>query len=262
LRLPSALPSQKIESMKNILLVSALMMLSACSHTINFRANHFAAPIVGDDQWSGHAAVAGTSTTNVTVVNNYTSNPPIRTSVEINKDIGAADVLMINNVGFDASLSIVKSLELYVDSSFLGARLQFLNHGSQSESWVATIQGAYGTKDKTSSESDANSTVTASAKSEVKSTQAGLSIGYKTSGVVPYISYLHEVHDVKTTITNNATAFGPYSDHGVHDYFSVGLTTSGKGFKAAIEYSMININWDRADKAYQNAFGGKIGVAW
>jgi hypothetical protein len=248
--------------MRNIFLISALMMLSACSHTINFRANHFAAPIVGDDQWSGHAAAAGTSTTNVTVINNYTSNPPVRTSVEVNKDIDAGDVLMVNNIGFDASLSIVKSLELYMDSSLLGVRWQFLNHASQGDAWVAAIQGAYGTKDKTSSESDANSTVTASAKSEVKSTQVGASVGYKTSGVVPYVSYIHETHDVKTTVTNSGITFGPYDDHGVHDYFSLGLTTSGKGFKAAIEYSMININWDRADKAYQNAVGGKIGIAW
>jgi len=249
--------------MRLLLVFSALMMLSACSHTINFRANHFATPIVGDTQWSGHLAAAGTSSTNITVVNNYTTNPPIRTSVEVNSNADATDLLMLNNVGFDASLSIAKSLEVYLDNALFGLRWQILNHASTGDAWVAALQGAYGTKNKTSSESDNNtSTVTASATSDVKSSQVGASVGYKTSGVVPYLSYIHETHDVKTTVTNNNITFGPYDDHGVHDYFSVGLTSAGKGFRVAIEYSMITINWDRADKAYQNAIGGKIGIAW
>lgn len=237
-------------------------MLSACSHTINLRSNHFASPVVADNQWSGHMAGAATGVTTITVVNNYTTNPPDRTSVEVNKDLDAASLLLLTNIGFDASISLVKSLELYLDSSLYGLRWQFLNHGATTDSVVASIQGAYGTKSKTSSESDANNVVTAEAKSDVTTTQYGGSIGYRFAKIAPYVSYIHETHSVKTTVTNNGTTFGPYDDKGVHDYYSIGMTTVGPGLSLALEYSMININWDRASKAYQNAVGAKLGFAW
>lgn len=238
------------------------MMLSACSHTINLRANHFASPVVADNQWGGHMAGAVTGNTTIALVNNFTSNPPIRTTVEVNKNIDATDLLMLNNIGFDASISFLPSLELYVDSSLYGLRWQFLNHGPTTDNIVASIQGAYGTKSKTSSESDSNGAVTAEAKSDVTTTQYGGSIGYRFAKVAPYLSYIRENHKVKTTVTNSGTTFGPYDDSGAHDYFSVGMTTVGQGFELALEYSMININWDRASKAYQNSFGAKIGFAW
>jgi hypothetical protein len=246
--------------MKHILLLLPLLVLSACTHTINLRANHFATPIVGDNQWSGHVAMVGTASTSVTVINDITSNPPSRTTLVINKDITAADLFLINNLGIDASLSVAKSLELYVDSSLLGLRWQLLNHGASTDAWAMAVQGGLGSSSKTTAE---GTNPVSSATSKVSTTQAGLSIGYKTAQVVPYISYVHETYEIATSVTNSGGSFGPYTDKGAHDYYSVGISTHGKGFRGAIEYSMININWDRATQQnYQNAVGVKVGGAW
>lgn len=40
---------------------------------------------------------------------------------------------MLNNIGFDASISFLPSLELYLDSNLYGLRWQFLNHGPTTE---------------------------------------------------------------------------------------------------------------------------------
>jgi len=246
--------------MKNTLLVLSAILLSSCNHTINLRANHFATPIVGENVWSGHFAGVATSSTSITVVNDITSNPPNRSSLVINKDINAADLFLINNIGVDVSLSVIKSLEVYVESSVLGLRWQILNHGAATDVWTMAIQGGIGSSVKATSE---GSNVVSTASSKVTSNQAGVSIGYKSSTVVPYISYVHDTYDVATSVTNGNGSFGPYTDKGTHDTYSVGLTTHGKGFRGAIEYSMINIDWDRAtQKNYQNAIGGKLGYAW
>lgn len=247
--------------MKNLIcIIPMLLFLSSCSHTIRLRANHFASPVVGDNQWSGHFALVGTSITKVTLVNDYTSNPPLRTNTEINKDLNTADVLFISNLGLDASLSLLKSLEIFAEGAFYGLRWQFLNHGSTTDAWVAAVQGGYGVISQSVSETSGG--VTADANSKVQTTHAGASVGYKIRAMVPYLSYIRENHEVTTEVTHNAIKFGPFKDSGVHDYYSVGLKAQNQGFMVALEFSKVSIQWDRSDRVYQNAFGGKAGFAW
>lgn len=237
------------------------LMLSACSHTINFRASHFAIPVTGEDQWSGHVAATGTAISKITVVNDMTSNPPNTNPVRINADIDAGDIVGVNYIGFDASLTLLKRLDLILDNSLLGLRVQVLNHGAGPENWVAAIHGAMGNRDvKNSQESSGN---TSEAKSEVKTTQLGVSVGYKFAAVIPYVSYIHEKHETSTRVTNTHGSFGPYENNGTHQYYSIGLTTYQKGLRFGLEYNRINLDWKNAlDSEWQDAIGVKLGFAW
>ena len=246
--------------MKSLAYISLVVLLSSCSHTINFRASHFAVPITGENQWDGHVAIVGSSVTKVTVVNDTSANPPRRDSILINSDVDAGDLVAANNVGVDLSLSVLKSLDVYLDNSLLGLRWQFLNHSAKSDVWVASVQGAYGTKSTSTSTTYGNDS--ADSDSDVKTQQVGASVGYKLARVVPYISYIHETHDVSTKVNNNHGDFGPYSDKGTHAYTTVGVSSHGKGLVYAVEYNFITIDWDRSKRDYQNAVGIKLGFAW
>ncbi len=153
----------------------------------------------------------------------------------------------LSAVGFDASLSILKSLDLYLDNSLWGLRWQFLNHDSGPENWVASLQAAYGAKDYDSSSG------AGSAKSKIKTTQFGGSVGYKLQHLVPYVSYIRESHDTTTDVTNSFGNFDGYDDKGVHNYYGIGVGAYGKGLSYGIEYNRIDIKWDRAPGAQQDA---------
>lgn len=249
--------------MKYLGLIFLLGTLSACTHTIKFRASHFAVPITGERQWNGKAAIVGSSVTKVTLVNDITTNPPVRNTIRINDNLDVEDVAfagIFDAVGFDASLSIINSVDAYLDNTLLGLRWQFLNHGNNSDAWVASIQGAMGNRDSTDSYSSSGNE--ASAKSKIKTTQAGLSLGHKFGTVAPYISYIHENHSVSTSVDNNSGSYN-YDDSGVHTYYSLGVTsTAPTGFTFAVEYSHILIDWDRADLAKQDALAARVGFAW
>lgn len=241
----------------------SLLFLTACSHSISLRATHFAAPVVAESQWGGHAAVVAASQTRVTVIDDIATNPPTRTKVRINDDADVGDMFGANNIGFDASLSVYKGIEIYMDNFLWGARYQFLNHGSQTGVWVGAIQGAFGTKSESTDEFSINhSTSQADAKSSITTSQAGISLGYKLQHVVPYFSYIYEAHKIETDVKNTHGTFGPYTNEGVHGYYSLGLSTYQRGFRIAAEYSYIDIKWKDSEQTGQGAFGIKAGFAW
>lgn len=246
--------------MRSLLLLGLGSLLVSCTHTINFRANHFATPVTADQQWSGHASGVASGETKVTLVNDVTTTPPTRTNVAINQNFEVVDMMGFNNISADVRLNVWEGFEAFLDGSLLGLRFQFLNHGAKDNVWVAALHGAFA--DRTESTSKTSSGVASTASSKISTTQAGLSLGYKFTDVVPYVSYINENHSVVTNVVNGTTNYGPYNDKGVHDYTSVGLTSFKAGFHYAFEYSMINILWDRGEKAYQNAVGFKMGFAW
>ncbi len=87
--------------MKALFTLSLVIFLSACSHTLRFRASHFAVPVTGEDQWSGHVALVGAAETRVTVINNMVSSPPERSVVKINddNDIDVSDFFWLERGG-------------------------------------------------------------------------------------------------------------------------------------------------------------------
>lgn len=217
-------------------------------------------PVIAERQWGGHVAAVGTGLTKVTLINDIESNPPARTTLKVNEDVNVGDVLLINNLGLDAGLSVWQGVELFLDGSMGGFRWQFLNHGANENVWVGAIHGAYG--ERTASTSSTNSGVESKATSKVKTSQAGISLGYKFRALVPYFSYIHEAAEVSTDVTNGAGHFGAYADNGTHENYSLGLSSFHQGFRYAIEYNVIHISWDRAARAYQNAAGVKLGFSW
>lgn len=250
--------------MKILGLFFALFALSACSHTIKFRASHFVIPITSEKQWGGQVAVSGSSVTKVTLVNDYTTNPPTRTNVGINRDddLDVDDTFFggaFSAVGLDANLSVLNSLDVYLESSLVGLRWQFLNHGSSSETVVAAIQAGMANREE--SESITSGGNTATAKSKIRTNQLGISVGYQYPAVVPYISYIEEKHEVTTDITNTGGNFS-YKDNGTHKYIALGLTKRLKDLTYAIEYTKVLIDWDRSQNEDQGALAARIGFAW
>ncbi|WP_413560189.1 hypothetical protein [Bdellovibrio sp. HCB209] len=247
--------------MKNIFPLLAAVLFTGCTHTINFRSSHFASPLVEDQAGGGHVAAVGTAATKVTVVNNTGTNPPSVEPILINADVNTEDLFLINNVGLDGRITVWKGLELFFDNSLLGARVQILNHGATANNWVAAIHGAFGNREV----SDTNNYGSSSdeSKSKVDTKQAGISVGYRYEKVAPYFSYINESHNVSTTVKNNYGSFGPYESKGNHQYFSLGLTSVGSGFRYGIEYNKIIIDWEKAQHIEnQDAIALKAGIAW
>ena len=164
----------------------------------------------------------------------------------------------LGHLGVDAHLAVFQATEVFMDSNLLGLRYQFLNHGAEADTWVASLHGAF--SNNRSVETSNSSGV--HTKSEVTTSQVGVSLGYKTQGIVPYFSYIYETHEVSTAVTNTAGNFGPYKDNGVHQYYVLGLSNYGKGFSFGVEYNHLQIKWDRASELPQDTLAFKFGGAW
>lgn len=248
--------------MKILGLFFALFAFSACTHTIKFRTSHFALPITAEHQWGGQVAASSSSVTAVTLVNDFTSNPPTRTKVRVNEDADAEDVFFLgifSSVGLHGNLAVLNSLDVFIENSILGLRWQFLNHGSTSETWVAALQGGVGNRSE--SESIEGGGNISSVSSKIRTTQAGISIGYQYAQVVPYISYIQEKHEVTTDIDNQGGTFN-YEDNGTHQHISLGITKKPKDLTYAFELTHTLINWDRGTPTTQNGLAAKLGFAW
>lgn len=135
-------------------------------------------------------------------------------------------------------------------------RWQFLNHDPDEYQWVAAVQvGAGGSVTSNFGSGEASS--------DIDSKQAAVSVGYTLpSGSVPYISYLYQVNDVTTKVTNTSGVFPDYHDRGVHQSAAVGITSSQRGLHFTIEYAFLDLAWDRAARTGQGSLGGNIGFAW
>lgn len=245
------------------ILRSLLMVVGVCgcAHSIDFRSNHFASPVVSDKQWGGHAAAVGGGVTRVTLSNDTTTNPPTRDKVSINEDVNVTDFLLLNLVSFDASLNVLNGVDLFVDGVYSGVRYQFLNAGAGNDLWVGALHGGYANYTKTTTQSSsASSEVKTMA--EVTSSQAGLSLGYKFANVVPYFSYILEEHSVSSKVQNSYGSFGPYIDGGKHYYYSLGFSSFEPGLKYAVEISLIDIYWQRSEHRQQTSSAFKLGYQW
>ncbi len=242
-----------------------------CTHTISLRDSHYATPIASQNQWGGHFAATFNGKTNITLVQDTASNPPIRGTIGVNSNVTVTDLLFLSNIGADLALSPYSGLDLIWESPLFGVRWQFLNHKAQDHQWVGALHGAYGNYTASSSSSDStNGTI--KSESNIVTAYAGVSLGYKVSSqLIPYYSYIYEVHDTNSKVTNQHGTFpssGTYEDHGIHTIHSVGFTTEGPGLIFTTEYSMIYILWAQGaiksptTESYQNTLGFKIGYGW
>jgi hypothetical protein len=127
---------------------------------------------------------------------------------------------------------------------------------------MASLQAGYSSGSQGTSYGQETSS--SKAESKVDRTQAGLSVGYRSSkAFLPYLSYLHESYDVTTTIENTNGSFGPYKDKGNHQFLAIGIMTDNTAFMAALEYNLILIDWERAAEAEtQNLLAFRSGFAW
>lgn len=247
--------------MTKIYLVTLALLSLGCAQSVDLRASHFAVPITSDENWNGKLYLSSTSNTKVTVLSDYTSNPPVEGDIRINEDFDVGDLFFpIETLGLDASLHSMHGLEILVQGSKAGLRWQFLGHGAQDQAWVAALHGLAGGFTQIKSR-DPETPTFAEARSEVATTQAGISLGYRTGSFVPYVSFIKENHNIKTSVTNSGGAFGPYKDSGEHLYYSVGLTTPREGLSYTVEASGIAIAWE-GKKAWQNSLGLRLGYAW
>lgn len=256
--------------MKNIIYFAIILgTLSACSHhKIELRANHFLTPIVAEKTLSGHAHLAITSVSTITLVEDKTSNPPLRDRVRINEDDelseAIASLMPIRNISVDAGLTVLEGLELGLNGNVLALKYQFLNR-QQTNTWISAISLGAGLQDQSSSSSSSSGggTTTTEVQSNIKILRTGASIGYRYDNWTPYASYVYENFDVSTDIENSHGKFNDLKDSGNHNSFSIGITTSKPGFSMAAEYSLIRLEWNRAtDVEWQSALGGRLGFAW
>ncbi len=247
--------------MKRFVLLLCLCFLMGCTHTIRMRSSHFNTPITSEKLFGGHFGAVGATPTTVTLINDITTNPPLRSEVKVNEDLKVSDLLLISNIGYDFSLGIGHSVELTASDSEYGVKWQFLNPGAKAGSVVGAVRAGLGSKTATTSTTSGD--VECRASSSITLEQGGISFGYMVKeSFVPYISYVNDSISVTTNVTNGFGAFNDYKDKGIHSITSLGFANGSPGFDYAIEYNMIDIKWDRADRKYQNSVGFKLGARW
>ncbi len=232
-----------------------LFLNLGCSHIVSIRDSHFAVPFVSEKQWSGHVALVASSNTNVTLINDVNSNPPRRDSLVFN-EVSVGDLFGVNFLSVDGGLHIWRGIEVYIEGSRLGFKQQFLNHGAGEGKWVGALLGS--ARDGKISTQDNSSF----AETRLLTTQAGISLGYRYTHVVPYFSYIFENHEASTIVKNNFGSFGPYLDLANHQYYALGISSVDQGLKYAAEVGIIAIHWDRPLKTVHSSVGLKLGYAW
>lgn len=246
--------------LNKLLFAMGSLFLCSCSHSLKFVNNHFAVPITAENTWGGHVSATAAGVTSVTVVNDITSEPPRRDEVLINTDISADNAVVFWTLGLNGSLGLFPSVEVFYNMGTWGLRWQFLNHGLTPDQWVAATQVGYSSNEQSTTVS--GNSGSDSAKSEIKSKQAAISVGYRFAEVVPYMSYVYNAHDVTTNVRNAGGAFGPYEDKGVHQSLSWGVTSYKRGLDFGAEATLTKIDWDRSSESGKFTIGGKMGYAW
>ena len=254
-------------------LIALAALCTACSHTIDFRASHFAIPIVSDEQGGGYFSISGSQPTKVKVISDRASNPPGR-DFAINEEDIAEDffetLFAVDLIGIELGVSVLPSLEIYTyGGSLFGLKWQLIGDSKQGNGLVASIQGGYGKFSTTSS--SGSTTTTEEAKSAVTTTQYGGSLGYKAGSAVFYVSHIQNAHSVETDVVNPSGTFGPYEDSGIHGSTSIGISTYAKALLIGLEYTITKAVWDpdttlapNHNGAEDQSEGGgiRIGLKW
>lgn len=243
--------------MKFLKLALILLGLSSCTHTINFRSSHFLTPTVSDHQLGGSISFSEAGLSKLTIIDDISTNPPLANRVRLNDDVTTSDFVLFEKMGFDLNLSVIDSLEVFTTGPVFGLKWQFFNFADYNQIFVASVMAGLGGK-KTESEKGSDK-----ASSKVGTVRYGASFGYAESrSFIPYISYIHEDHKVKTEVDNSYGHFDGYSNQGKHDYFSVGISSFLGIFKLAAEYNYILLDWEASDYKKQNTVGILIGSTW
>ncbi len=218
------------------------VFLISCNHTIAIRRAHFLTPTVADEQWGGKLMFVVHNPARIELIEDYTTNPPVRNEIQINESSAeVADLLGINNMSFDLNLNIYKSLEIITEGSNTGVKWQFLNHASKADAWVASILLARGSFNETSAKGEEANIE--SADSNIESKLLGLSIGFVSKHATPYISVVYQDIEASTSIINDHGNFGPYKDKGIHTSYALGIDFQKSFFSAGIEYNFTHIKW-------------------
>lgn len=240
---------------KIIFFAVAIFGVGCTSHVIRFRGTHFATPVTGEHSWSGQISGVTAAPVEVILVDDIKTNPPTRSAVTVDTDVGFESLLMVMYIGANFQLTTFKSLDIIFEDDLPMLKWQFLNHGAKSGKWVASLQAGAGSRRQITTDTPAQATST------IKTTAGGISIGYLRSDVIPYFSYVNETYDVTTDITNSSGSFGPYSDKGTHEAYALGVTKNGNGFLWGAEYTYTIVKWDRGT-GKDEAVGFKVGYGW
>lgn len=245
-----------MKKLKHILFLQLIsILLFSCSHSIKIRSSYFLTPKTSEKQWGGSVGIAAAKPSVITLVDDVSTNPPLRNGVKINNpnDVNAAAVL---ESWLDINLAVLNSLELFYTDYVAGAKWQFLNHNAK-QNWVASVMGGYGMKN---TETTTNSN---KSKTEISTTRAGLSLGYQATGSwVPYMSYIYQNHKTDTTVDNTFGAFGSYLDEGIHQNYALGIASTGPGLNAGLEYNYISMVWNGTSKGSEGVLGAMLNYAW
>lgn len=242
--------------MKSLQFILLLVLTSSCAQIMRTPTNHFMTPFVQKDRWNGEINAIFSNNTNITLVNDITTNPPSRTASMINTGYGLADLFLPITPNGNVSLTVFPQIALFCDVAICGIKWQVI--GDQSGSWPVAIQANTGSKTTSLSSSTNNST----AESKMTSNLAGISIGYRTQSFgVPYFSFIYEDHAATTRVQNSFGTFN-YTDAGYHRNYSFGIAKESDGLSASLEVTGIEILWNRAQPAWQSSTGVSLGYRW
>lgn len=249
--------------MRFLLLLFLGASLSACSHSVEFKGTHFVTPTV-EKQWSGDLSYNASKPGSISVAQNVDTAYPTGNIIPGTSDIGISDFvginIMVDTFSFNGQLAVLNHLAIYMDGSTFGGKWQFWGQ-SKTHGWVGATQLGLGNRNENSKHNAqlTNDTNSIEVTSNITTTQAAISIGHKFQYTTPYVSFLAEKGEIKTSLKNQHGNWA-FKAQGLNTYATLGIT-SNTPFLIGAEVTYMNMSWE--DKEHDQINGGLlIGYKW
>lgn len=251
----------KLKTLKPLIKVTGLCSLAflfSCATPVEVQlpANRFLTPRTSGKFLAGEASLGAGPSTRYVVVKDINTTPPNSTT-----EIGAGSVLSAFSTYF--ALGLMDWMDIYFPNGNAGLKAQILGDAS-TPGWQMSLAGSAGSKtyDLNSSNSSGSGSSTNSAKSKLNLTDAGFSLGYRTTGnATPYFSYSKKDFKADTTVTQAGGTYN-YSAAGSQTTASLGFMKEAGAFVFIFEFVGVEGSLTNATNGQTNGYGISIGYHW
>lgn len=232
-----------------------LAFLFSCATPVEVQlpANRFLTPRTSGKFLAGEASLGAGPSTRYVVVKDINTTPPNSTT-----EIGAGSVLSAFSTYF--ALGLMDWIDIYFPNGNAGLKAQILGDAS-APGWQMSLAGSAGSKTYDLSSSSTSSS-TNSAKSKLNLTDAGFSVGYRTTGnATPYFSYSKKDFKADTTVTQTSGTYN-YSAAGSQTTASLGFMKEAGAFVFIFEFVGVEGSLTNATNGQTNGYGIMLGYHW
>lgn len=252
--------------------VLALSVFSiSCSTVVRLPSSTGQMPVVGGGLLKGRAGFDLSSSVPVTVVNDITTAPPTRTTIDVGRDgnliASLLGVGVVGGSGLDVGVGLTERIDFYLTRA---AGLRWMVFGDPKGKGVKAIVFA-GVGNNSSSSTTTSGGSSYSSETQMPTVEYGFSVGKSmpmTDSGILYLTMGSRGGTAKTKVTHSSGTVYTFEDQVEHYTATLGWT-AGTRFYGKFELSANHIVWkgspfgSSAQLKGSNTIGGAtIGLGW